>query len=93
MENKINLKERIAVIRAMETIARAINDESIFEEWLIYGVADGDIDETTTDEELEYYAEDNATFGELMSTFTHMMRKVHTNGGLYVDGVCSEEFN
>lgn len=93
MANQINIRERIEVVRAMETIARAINDESIFEEWLIYGVADGDIDESTKDEELEYYAEDDKTFGELMSTFTHMMRKVHKNGGLYVDGVTSDTFN
>lgn len=90
---KINVKERIAVVRAMETIARAINHEGIFVEWLSDGVADGDIDETTTDEELTYYIEDNETFGELMSTFTHMMRKVHTNGGLYVDGVASDKYN
>jgi hypothetical protein len=89
----INLKERAAVVRAMETIARAINDECIFEEWLIYGVADGDIDETTTDSDLDYYVEDDQTFGELMSTFTHMMRKVHKNGGLYVDGVASDTYN
>ena len=89
---KINAKERTEIVRAMETIARAINHEGIFEEWLIYGVADGDIDETTTDEELEYYIEDNA-FGELMATFTHMMQKVHKHGGLYVDGVASDKYN
>lgn len=89
----INTKERIEIVRAMESIARAINHEGIFEEWLIYGVADGDIDETTTDSELEYYIEDDQTFGELMSTFTHMMRKVHANGGLYVDGVASDTYN
>ena len=90
---KINVKGRIEVVRAMETIARAINHEGIFEAWLSYGVADGDIDDTTTDEELMYYVESNETFGELMSTFTHMMRKVHTNGGLYVDGVVSDKYN
>lgn len=90
---KINVKERIAVVRAMETIARAINHEGIFETWLCLGVADGDIDESTTDEELMYYVESNATFGELMSTFTGMMKKVHTNGGLYVDGVASDKYN
>lgn len=90
---KINVKGRLEVVRAMETIARAINHEGIFEEWLSYGVADGDIDETTTDEELMFYVESNETFGELMSTFTHMMRKVHTNGGLYVDGVASDKYN
>lgn len=89
---KINVKGRIAVVRAMETIARAINHEGIFEEWLSCGVADGDIDDTTTDDELMYYVEENETFGELMSTFTHMMRKVHANGGLYVDGVASDKY-
>lgn len=93
MANQINTKERIEIVRAMETIARAINHEGIFEEWLIYGVADGDIDETTKDEELDYYVEDNETFGELMSTFTHMMQKVHKHGGLYVDGVVSDRYN
>lgn len=90
---KINVKERIAVVRAMETVARAINREGIFETWLCLGVADGDIDESTTDEELMYYVESNETFGELMSTFTNMMKKVHTNGGLYVDGVASDRYN
>ena len=93
MNGKINIKERIEVLRAMETIARAINHEGIFETWLILGVADGDIDETTTDEELMDYIEDNKTFGELMSTFTGMMKKVHNNGGLYVDGVASDRYN
>lgn len=90
---KINVKGRIEVVRAMETIARAINHEGIFEEWLSYGVADGDIDDDTTDDELMFYVESNEIFGELMSTFTHMMRKVHTNGGLYVDGVASDKYN
>jgi hypothetical protein len=74
----------------METIARAINDEDIFETWLIYGVADGDIDETTTDEELDYYVGDDEVFADLMHTFTLTMKRAHHNGGLYVDGVVSE---
>lgn len=90
---KINVKGRVEVVRAMETIARAINHEGIFENWLSFGVADGDIDETTTDAELMFYVESNETFGELMSTFTQIMRKVHTNGGLYVDGVASDRYN
>lgn len=93
MKTEINIKERIEVVRAMETIARAINHEGIFETWLTYGVADGDIDETTTDAELTYYVEENETFGELMSTFTGMMQRVHKNGGLYVDGVASDRYN
>ena len=82
----MNKTERIAVIRAMELLARQVNDEMVFDEWLTYGVADGDIDENTTDEELEYYTDDE-TFAELMGTFTNIMRRAHKNGGLYCDRV------
>lgn len=80
---------RIKVVRAMETLARAVNDEYVFEEWLMCGVADGDIDETTEDEELEYYIDD-ATFAELMGTFLSVMVSANKSGGLYVDGVVSK---
>jgi hypothetical protein len=79
---------RAEVVRAMETLARSINDEDVFEGWLICGVADGDIDETTTDEELECYLEDG-TFAELMGTFLKVMARAKKSGGLYVDGIVS----
>lgn len=85
-------KERINCIRAMETIARCINDETIFESWLTYGVADGDIDDSTTDEELEYYCDDD-TFAGLMHTFLSIMSRAKRSGGLYCDGVVSESFD
>jgi hypothetical protein len=81
-------KRRVEFVRAMETVARYVNDEGVFEYWLFNGVADGDIDETTTDEELEYYVEDK-TFAELMDTFLVLMQKAF-EGGLYCDGVVSE---
>lgn len=80
---------RTEVVRAMETLARAVNDEMIFEEWLMCGVADGDIEPTTEDEELEYYIEDE-TFAELMGTFLNVMKNAYKSGGLYVDGVVSK---
>ena len=80
---------RTEVVRAMETLARCINDEDVFEGWLICGVADGDIDHTTEDEELEYYIEDE-TFAELMGTFLNVMARAKKSGGLYVDGVVSK---
>ena len=80
--------ERIKIVRAMETIARCVNDETVFEGWLMCGVADGDIDETTTDDELEFYIEDSE-FGELMGTFLRLMHKAYRSGGLYADGVSS----
>ena len=85
----MNTKMRAEVVRAMETLARSVNDEMVFEGWLMCGVADGDIDETTTDEELDYYFED-ANFAELMGTFLRVMARANKSGGLYVDGVVSK---
>ena len=86
----MNAKERYEMVRAMETIARAVNDEDVFEGWLMCGVADGDIDETTTDEELEYYIDDKH-FAELMDTFLRVMSRAKRSGGLYCDGIVSRE--
>lgn len=86
----MNKTERIAVVRAMETIARQINNENIFETWLTYGVADGDIDESTTDEELECYIEDDENFAELMGTFARVIARANKSGGLYCDKVTSK---
>lgn len=83
-------KTRVNMVRAMETIARCTNDESAFNLWLSMGVADGDIDEDTTDEELEYYCDD-VTFAELMDTFLKLMARAKKSGGLYCDGITSEE--
>jgi len=83
------MNERIKVIRAMETIARCVNDENQFMLWLNIGIADGDVKESTTDEELEYYAEDEE-FSDLMDTFLLLMSKAYKNGGLYCDGVVSK---
>ena len=80
---------RTEVVRAMEMLARSVNDEYVFEEWLMCGVADGDIEPTTEDEELEYYIEDE-TFAELMGTFLNVMKNAYKSGGLYVDGVVSK---
>ena len=82
-------KLRTEVVRAMETLARCVNDEYVFEEWLMYGVADGDIEPTTEDEELEYYIKDE-DFAELMGTFLNVMARAEKSGGLYIDGVVSK---
>ena len=90
---KKNVKERVAIVRAMELLARCTNDEDVFERiWLTCGVADGDIEATTTDEDIEMYGyTDDDTFAELMDTFTHLMAVARKNGGLYSDGVVSAE--
>lgn len=86
----MNLAKRAEVVRAMETIARCVNDEDVFMYWLSMGVADGDIDKETTDEDIEYYCEDES-FKELMTVFLKLMRRAGESGGLYADGVVSKE--
>lgn len=84
------MKERCDLVRAMEMLARAVNDELVFEEWLINGVADGDIEKGTEDDELDYNVNDDAVFADLMNTFLHIMKRAYKSGGLYVDGVVSK---
>lgn len=87
--------ERIKMVKAMEFIVRNLNDESIFESWLLGGVADGDIEYGDTVykpedlEEMEYYIRDNE-FSELMSLFISCIKDSYKSGGLYCDGVVSK---
>ena len=89
--------ERIKLVKAMEFVCRQINDEEVFEEWLVDGVADGDIeygDLTVKDEDLDeygtgYYIEDEH-FCELMDLFLSVMKSAKKSGGLYCDDVVSK---
>lgn len=85
----MNIKTRAKVVRAMDTIVRCINYEPIFESWLMGGVADGDINKETTDEDLEWYCEDDH-FEHLMTLFLRLMVRANQTGGLYCDRVVSE---
>ena len=85
----MNLSRRAKVVRAMETIARCVNDEEVFYPWLLCGIADGDIDDDTTDEDLEYYCEDK-TFADLMERFLDLMNAAKKSGGLYEDKIISK---
>ena len=87
--------ERIKMVKAMEFIARNLNDEEIFmDEWLLDGVADGDIeygDLSVNSEDfdnLDYYIADE-NFSTLMGLFCDMIAKATRSGGLYCDGVVS----
>ena len=86
----MNKTEIYKAIRAMETIARCVNDESVFEGWLINGVADGDIGADTPDEDLEWYTEDEH-FRDLMTYFLYLMYRARKSGGLYCDDVVSAD--
>ena len=90
-KNNINLKERVSVIRAMDTIVRSLNDEEYVAWWLEDGVPDGEIDEGTADEELYWLVDDNESFADIMSTFIKIMKKQPVNGAMWVDNVLSKE--
>lgn len=90
----MNVKERKTMVMCMEFIARNINDEEVFESWLMGGVADGDIIyneildniEETRDFVDEYYIEDDS-FRDLMDCFLRRMKGAIKSGGLYCDNV------
>lgn len=79
-------KERVDMVRAMETIARSINDEEVFMGWLMCGVADEDITPETTDEDIVDmgYTEDKTLVG-LMDCFLRCMRGACRSGGIWCD--------
>ena len=91
-----NREERIKLVKAMEYIARQINDEEVFDGWLMHGVPDGDIeygdlDVTKEDfERFEFYIE-NDVFADLMHTFLKVMKSASRYGGLCCDGVIDKE--
>ena len=88
----IKLDERVRMVKAMEYIARHINGEDIFNGWLMYGVADGDIEYGDLTDKLDidmFYWIDNPQFSELMQTFLECMYKCKISGGLYCDNVVS----
>lgn len=92
----MNAIERIKMVKAMEFLARRLNDEEIFEEWLIEGVADGDIEygdlslKSGDLENLDFYIEDEH-FAELMKLFLVVMNAaLRDDSGLYCDGVVSK---
>lgn len=90
---KTNLTERVKMVKAMEFIARQVNDECVFDRWLMAGVADGDIEYgDLSDEpgEAGWYT-GNGTFRDLMSTFLRLMASAKASGGLYCNGVTTRE--
>lgn len=85
-------EERMKMVKAMEYIARQLNDEGIFESWLIDGVADGDIEygnlSAEAGEDMDYYLEDQH-FSDLMETFIDCIKLAKNHGGLCCDFVVS----
>ena len=91
----MNRPERVRMVKAMEFIARQINDEDVFWGWLMEGVADddiyyGDLDATPSDvaDSAEDYIEDR-DFADLMDAFLWCMSRAYKSGGLHCDGIVS----
>ena len=94
MDEKLSVTERKKLVLAMEYIARQINDEGVFEGWLITGVADGDLDygEWDCEKVEDYYIEDD-NFKDLMTSFLRRMARAKKSGGLYCNGIVSDSDN
>ena len=87
---------RIKMVKAMEFIARQLNDEYIYESWAVFGVGEDEIeyadlscDEEAGSEDFKYYIKDKE-FSDLMELFVHLMARAKKSGGLYCDGICSD---
>lgn len=85
----MNKDERLKMVSAMEFIARQINDEEVFDSWLLCGVADGDIEYGEMCEDELYIEDDN--FADLMDLFLNCMSRAKKSGGLWCDKVLSKE--
>lgn len=91
------IRERMMAVKAMEFLARQVNDEGVFNIWLMGGVADGDIEygdftihsEVETDPAYDY-ASDPDTFSSLMGCFLRIMSAAYKNGGLWCGNVVSD---
>jgi hypothetical protein len=89
-------KKQAKMVIEMDNIARCINDENIFDSWLMGGVPDGDIPYKTTismediDEVAEMY--DEYDFKVFVGCFLRCMESAGKDG-LYVDGVFANNKN
>ena len=88
----MNKQERIQAVRAMDTIAKMLNDERKYEWWAMMGIPDGEIDENTKDEDIEWLCDDDI-FPDLLFNFCRVfgMKKEKATGFLYCDGVIGKE--
>lgn len=83
---------RIELIRAMERIALATNDEDLIRDiWRLNGIPDGYVTVDSLDYEFEWLTEDKY-FAAIMDAFLVLMFHARLDGGLYFDGVLSEPF-
>ena len=83
------------MLKAMEFIARNVNNESFLNGWLALGVADGDIEygDLSVGQMMRRAGvlHEDGPFADLMDTFLRCMAHARRDGGLYCDGVVSKE--
>ena len=98
--NLSDREERIAMVKAMEYIARQVNDENGLMTWLMNGVADEDIPyadfqyrDGGEDDMAQFYVDDDKDFGDLMAAFLRLMAYARRFGGLYCGGAVSTPRN
>lgn len=85
-----NTEERCKLLRAMDLIARATNNEDFLcDIWFLDGVPDGEIDDDTPDAYIEWLTDDRY-FANIMDAFLATMFHARLDGGLYFDGVLSD---
>ena len=88
-----SVRDRKKALLAMEFIARQINDEDVFYNWLMCGVPDGDIEYGNFDES-QIYDEDSMMnddgFYEIVDCFLRRMAGAHRSGGLYCGGLTTK---
>ena len=91
---KNGIIERKKMILSMEFICRQINDEDVFDGWLLCGVPDGDIPYGNFDTDTIYSEDnmvvDNDDFLELMDCFLRRMEGAKKSGGLWCGDVVTE---
>lgn len=84
--------QRAKMVVAMEYIARQINDESVFDGWLMCGVADGEIAYGDFDyNKVDPYYLDDDNFRDLMDLFLSKMTQAKVSGGLFCDTIVTEQ--
>ena len=79
---------RVALIKAMNLIARCTNNEDLIDGWLMVGVPDG-----STDEEIEEWADEQDTYLDFCEAFVnhmHQSKDVH-DFFYYYDYIKKEE--
>ena len=83
MEKSIDYQTRLDALRAMDLIARSLNDEDFFNQWITYGIEDECKDYNG------YLSDD--IFRDIMTEFCEVIHNATAEkGAIFIDNICSE---